>query len=97
MYTLLNKGQKWKWESKKQPSKKQNALLADSVLVHYDPSKPMILACDDSDYGIGVVLSHLVDENQERPIVYISRSLTAAEKLEKEALAIAFAVKNFYH
>ncbi len=60
----------------------------------------MILACDASDYGIGAVLSHLVDENQERPITYISRSLTAAEKhysqLEKEALATVSAVKNFF-
>ncbi len=48
--------------------------------VHLDPSRSLIIACDGSDYGIGAVLSHLVDENQERPIAYFSRSLIAAEK-----------------
>ena len=39
-------------------------------------------------------------DQQERPIVYISRTLTPAEKnysqLEKEALAIIFAVRKFH-
>ena len=33
-------------------------LTSDSVLAHYDPSKALILACDTSPYGVGVVLSH---------------------------------------
>ena len=53
-----------------------------------------------SDYGVGAVLSHVVNGGKERPIAYISRTLSAAEKqysqLEKEALAIIFAVKKFH-
>ena len=84
-------------ESSEKDAKK---LQADSLLTHYDTSKPLILACDASDHGIGAVLSHIVDGNLERPVAYISRTLSAAEKhysqLEKEALAIVFTVKKFY-
>ena len=79
----------------------QNALQADSLLVHYDPAKPIVLACDASQCGIGAVLSHVVDNEQDRPIAYVSRTLSPAEKnysqLEKEALAIVFAVKKFHN
>ena len=102
LYELLNKGQKWQWNSEQEVAfqEAKDALQADSLLVHYDPTKPLILACDASDYSIGAVLSHLLDEDQERPLAYISRTLSAAEKhysqLEKEALAIVFAVKFFH-
>ncbi len=70
------------------------------MLVHHDTAKPLVLACDASDYGIGAVLSHTVSQDQERPIAYIFRTLSPAEKhhsqLEKEALAIIFAVKKFH-
>ena len=102
LYTLLNKKQKWKWSREQEQAfqEAKNALQADSLLVHYDSTKPLVLACDASDYGIGAVLSHTMDDNQERPIAYISRTLTSAEKhysqLEKEGLAIIFAVKKFH-
>ena len=31
-------------------------------------------------YGIGAVLSHIMDNGEERPITYSSRTLNAAEK-----------------
>ena len=66
--------------------------------MHYDP---FILACDASQYGNGAVLSHVMDNEQDRPIAYVSRTLSSAEKhysqLEKEALAIVFAVKKFHN
>ena len=69
-------------------------------LVHYDPAKQLILACDASLYGIGAVLSQCQDDGFERPVAFASRSLSAAEKscsqLEKEGLAVVFGVKCFH-
>ena len=102
LYILLNKKQKWEWSTAQAQAFKlaKEALQADSLLVHYDTEKPLILACDASQYGIGAVLSHVMPDQQERPIAYISRTLTPAEKnysqLEKEALAIIFAVRKFH-
>ena len=76
-------------------------MQADSPLVHYVPAKLLMLACDALQYGIGAVLSHVTVDQQERLVAYASRALTAAEKnysqLEKEALAIIFAVKKLYN
>jgi len=103
LYSLLHKKQKWHWDPPQQEAfdLAKQALQADSLLVHYDSAKPLILACDASQYGIGAVMSHIMDDEHERPIAYISRTLSAAEKnysqLEKEALAIIFAVKKFHN
>lgn len=102
LYALLNKKQKWHWNQEQEEAFQdaKTALQADSLLVHYDTTKPLVLACDASDYGIGAILSHVMDGDQERPIAYVSRTLSPAEKkysqLEKEALAIIFAVKKFH-
>ena len=74
----------------------EETLQSDSLLVHYDSSKQIILTCDASPYGIGAVLSHTMEDSTDRPI---SQTLTTAEKrysqLEKEGLAIVFGTKNF--
>ena len=80
----------------------QNAkkLLLDSkALVHYDPALPLVVVADSSPYGVGAVLCHLI-EGLERPICFASRTLSTAERnysqLEKEALALIFALKKFH-
>ena len=99
LYKLLRKKSRWVWgqEQDRAFSKAKEALQQDSLLVHFDPSKPLILACDASPYGVGAVLS---GDGTERPIAYASRTLTDAEKrysqIEKEGLAIVFGVKKFH-
>lgn len=61
---LLLKEAKWSWEAEEDASfnKVKDMLLQDKVLVHYDPDLPLVLASDSSSYGLGAVLSHLLDK-----------------------------------
>ena len=82
LYRLLQVKVPWQWEEEQQKAfetaKKQ--LTTDQVLVHYDPSKPIVLACNVSPYGLGAVLSHQLEDGVEKPITFASRSLAPAEK-----------------
>ena len=103
LYALLKKGSRWCWKTTQDEAfqEAKQALQADSLLVHFDSSKQLLLACDASPKGLGAVLSHVMDDGQERPIAYASRTLTPAEQgysqLEKEGLAIVFGVKKFHN
>ena len=69
------------------------------TLVHYDTNKPIKVYCDASSVDVGACLMHLMN-GQERPVAYASRTLSQVEakyaQIEREALAIVFAVRKFY-
>ncbi len=103
LYNLLLKNKRWIWTPEHDTAFKltKDALQTDAVLIHYDSTKPLILACDASEYGLGAVLSHVLDNGEEKPIAYASRTLNSAERrysqLEREGLAIIFGVKKFHN
>ena len=78
----------------------KRALVSNSVLVHFDPSKKLVLTCNVSQYGIGAVLANVEEDSSQRPIAFASRTLSPAEKnysqFEKEGLAIVYGVKKFH-
>ena len=82
LYRLLKKDVNWTWGKKEDDAfhTAKNAFQDDSLLAHYDESKQLLLACDASKYGLGDVLSHIMEDGEERPIAYASRTLTMAEK-----------------
>ena len=79
---MLRKQTPWKWsiteEETFQNSKK--LLMSSNLLLHFDPSLELILACDASNYGIGAVLAHRLPNGAEKPIGFASRTLTETEK-----------------
>ncbi len=74
-------------------------LQSSQVMIHFDPRKKVISACDASQDGVGDVLSHMLNNGTERPIAFASRSLAEAERryehIDREALALLFGVKKF--
>ena len=70
------------------------------MLTHFDCNLPVLLACDTSSIGLGAVLSHRMPDGAIKPIAFASRTLSQTEKrysqLDKEALAIIFAIKKFH-
>lgn len=101
LYRLLQKQSNWSWseEHKSAFSRVKELLQSSSLLVHYNPGKPLRVAADASPYGVGAVLSHVMEDRIEKPIMFASRTLTPAERkyaqVEKEALAIIYAVRKF--
>jgi len=64
-------------------------LAKNRMLTLYDPTKPLVLVCDASPYGVGCLIAHRID-GIEYPISYASSKLSPAQsnysQIEREAL-----------
>ena len=102
LYSLLRQDSKWNWTDKQQKAFEaaKDQLSSGKLLVHYDPDRELVLACDASPYGIGAVLSQICPDGNEKPVAFASRSLAPAERkysqLDKEGLSIVFGVRKFH-
>jgi len=86
---LLHDKTHWEWQHEHDAAWQslKNLLSKEPVLMFYDPSKPIKLSTDSSQYGLGAVILQLFDGDW-RPVAYASRALTEAEtryaQIEKE-------------
>ena len=75
------------------------ALAAQTLRVHFEESRPLILATDASPYVIGAVLMQKHDDSIEHMVTCASRTLSATKRryaqFDKEALSIVFGFKRF--
>ena len=98
---LLKANTPWTWGREQEEAfRSSKELLVNSeALVHFDPTLPIKVSADSSSYGIGAVLCHEID-NMERPVYFVSRTLTETERrysqVEKEALALVYGVTSFH-
>ena len=102
LYRLVQSGVAWTWSKQENNAftKLKSLLSADTVLAHFDAFVPIGIACDASNVGIGATLFHRYPDGSERPIANVSKTLSKSQRnysqIQKEALAIIFALKKIY-
>ncbi|CAK9293182.1 unnamed protein product [Gordionus sp. m RMFG-2023] len=100
LYKIVNK-EKFLWNDVHQRcyDDLKNLISTPPSLNYYNPDLPIGIATDASKKGLGAVLFHIEVNGKEMPIAYASRTLLKAEinytNIEREALAIVYAVKKF--
>lgn len=91
---------KWYVDCERAFEEVKKQMSSDTVLIHYDPKLPLVLAVDASPYGVGAVLSHTYPDGTEKPIQFASQTLSKVQQrysqIDKEAYAIIYGVKKFY-
>jgi len=72
------------WQRKEEQQKAfelaKRQLTTNRILVHYDPRKTTFQACDASPFGVGAVISHKFENEEEKPTAFASRCLASTEK-----------------
>ena len=98
---LTQKSATFQWGAQQQKafSILKQSLCSAPVLAYPDFDQLFILQTDTSNVGLGAVLTQIGQKGLERVISYASSTLSQRERnysaMEKEALAIVFAVKHF--
>ena len=102
IYQLTHKNVAFDWneECQKAFQSLKQELISNRFLTYFNPKLPLIVSCDASPVGLGAVLAHKLPSGEEKPIAYASRTLSNSERnysqIDKESLAIIFAVKHFH-
>ena len=90
------------WESQHQEIlEKVRSILESKLLIQYpDFTKPMYVASDASQYGLGAVLYQLNSDNSKSYLKFASRSLSSSERNygapQRELLGVLFALSKFH-
>lgn len=100
---LLKHDETYEWNEERQQAFQtlKDWLVIAPILSPSDWSKKFHVFIDLSAFCIGANLSQKDAQNRDHPIYHASRQMSAAEKnctvIEREALAIIFACKKFWH
>lgn len=88
----------WSSEANEAFEKLKSYLISAPILSCPDYTKPFEVHTDASDYGIGAVLTQMLD-GKEHVIAYMSKSLSQQERnysaTEREALAVLSAIEHW--
>ena len=100
---LMCKSTRWDWTPECQDtfSLLKDAFTRAPVLHHFDPTLPLVVETDASNYAIAGILSLQTDDGDIHPVAFYSRTLHSAElnydMHDKELLAIFEAFKIWRH
>ncbi|SPC66568.1 uncharacterized protein UHOD_12259 [Ustilago sp. UG-2017b] len=89
------------WHSDAQHAFEQlrSAFGTDTILRHFDPTRPIIVETDASDFAVAAVLSQSFDQGARHPIAFFSKKLDPAQLnypiFDKEMFAIVAAFKHW--
>ena len=93
---LLRNDVPWNWAAAEQRAFEEvkKLVMNAPILSYYDSKKPLMILCDASEKGLGVLLQ------EGQPIAFANRALTETKnryaQIEKEMLAIVIAAEKFY-
>ncbi|SOV04526.1 uncharacterized protein UDID_17112 [Ustilago sp. UG-2017a] len=77
----------------------RSAFGTDTILRHFDPTRPIIVETDASDFAVAAVLSQTFDQGARHPITFFSKKLDPAQLnypiFDKEMFAIVAAFKHW--
>ncbi|SOV04760.1 uncharacterized protein UDID_17177 [Ustilago sp. UG-2017a] len=89
------------WHNEAQHAFEQlcSAFGTDTILCHFDPTRPIIVETDASDFAVAAVLSQTFDQGARHPIAFFSKKLDPAQLnypiFDKEMFAIVAAFKHW--
>ena len=99
---LIRKDQKFKWspEAQKAFNELKKRFTSQSILMSFNPEKPITLETDASDRAIRAYISQSDDKGCLRPVAFYSRKFSSAEMSyeihNKELLAIVDTFKQWH-
>lgn len=100
LHAITSERRRWHWSEHETKifQKIKSHIVKSQPLVAFDENRPLFLACDASEKGLGAVIYHKRG-NIEEPIAFASRKLRPAEikysVIDREALAILYGVTKF--
>lgn len=100
---LTRKDATFTWEENAQQAfdEIKDLILSEPVLKMFDPTRPVELETDSSDFALGAQIGQRDDEGRLHPVAFYSHKLHGAELnypiYDKEFLAIVNAFKEFRH